>query len=121
MTRRALLCTIGLLICLALPSMALASRAPSAKEGKAVVAAVAAYVKSPSSHAAQDNKVVRILMSTIDKRFASAALQSVSGNSVALLEQAGGHWKVVGFSPSQSCSLAGKGIRKELGIVCGKG
>lgn len=121
MTRRTTLCTVGLLVCLAVPSTALASRSPTTKEGKAIVAAVAAYIKMPSSHAASDNKVARILISTVDKRFASTALHSFSGDSVALLEGSGGHWVVKGFSPSQSCSLAGKSVRKDLGIICGKG
>jgi len=82
---------------------------------------VAAYVKNPANHAASDNKVAKILISTVDPSFASAAMTSVSGNSTTLLKKNGKAWKVVGFSPSQSCSLASAAVRKDLGVTCGKG
>jgi L-serine deaminase len=110
-----------LVISLAVPAVALASRAPTASESAAIKAAVAAYIKNPSHHAASDNKVVKVLISTVDKRFASAKLTSVSGNSTTLLKKISGKWKVIGFSPSQSCSLASAAVRKDLGVVCGKG
>ena len=120
MKLRIILSAFAILMC-ALPAIALASRAPTAAETSAIKAAVAAYVKNPSNHAASDNKVVKVLISTVDKSFASANLKSVSGNSTTLLKLAGGKWKVVGFSPSQSCSLASAAVRKDLGVVCGKG
>lgn len=58
------------------------------------------YIKNPSSHAASDNKVVKITVSTADTRFAAAKLTSVSGNSMSLLERAGSRWKVLGFGSS---------------------
>jgi hypothetical protein len=117
---RITLLTLAMATCLAVPLAANAHRPASSAEAKAVRTAVAAYVKNPASHAAPDNKVVKATISTVDPHFAAASLKSVSGNSTALLKRAGKGWKVIGFSPSQSCSLASKSVRKDLSIICGK-
>jgi hypothetical protein len=106
---------------LLLPVTALAHRPATSSETKAIRAAIAAYIKKPSNHAASDNKVTSALVSTVDSHYAAAKLKSISGNSTALLKLSGKVWKVIGFGPGQKCSLASKAIRKDLSIVCGSG
>lgn len=105
---------------LVLPLTAGAHRPATAAEKKAVRAAVAAYIKKPSSHAAGDNTVTAVWISTVDPHFAGAKLTSVSGDSTALLKGSGTSWKVIGFSPSQKCSLAPRAVRNDLSILCGQ-
>ena len=111
---------LALAISLTVPAAALAHRPATASEKKAVRAAVAAYIKKPSSHAATDNTVTAVWISTVDPHFAGAKLTSVSGNSTALLKGSGTSWNVIGFSPSQKCSLAPRAVRNDLSILCGQ-
>ena len=114
---------LGLLVvatALAAPVSALAHRPATAAEKKAVRAAVAAYIKKPSSHAAPDNTVSAALISTVDSHYAAAKPTSVSGNSTALLKGSGTQWKVIGFGPAQKCSLASNAVRRDLSILCGQ-
>jgi hypothetical protein len=99
---------IALAVCLALPAVALASRAPSSSEAKAIKVAVTAYVKNPSNHAASENKVAKIVVSTVDSHFATASLTCVCGNSSALVGKSGSRWSVLSFGSSSDYCKAKK-------------
>jgi hypothetical protein len=96
-----------------------AARKPTAPEAKAIRSAIAGYIAMPSSPAAKDNKVVTISVSSLDRRYASARLNSKSaGPSDIVLHLSFGTWWVQQFGSSLSCEAAPKAVLADLKIGC---
>jgi hypothetical protein len=73
-----------------LAATALARRAPTRSEAKAIRAAVTRYERSSSSAIPRDSRITRIVVSTVDRRYALVTLRSPSaGTERALLRRGG--------------------------------
>lgn len=109
----------ALIGCLVLVGGAAAARKPSPPESKAIRSAIAGYIAMPRSPAAKDNKVVAVHVSTLDKRYASARLNSKSaGPSDLVLHESMGTWFVEEFGSSLNCDAAPKAVLSDLGVGC---
>jgi hypothetical protein len=96
---------------------ALASRFPAPSERRAIRAAMTAYINKPGSPAAKANKVVRIRISTVDKRWATAETFAPNvGAGIAILHHIAARWKVVAFGTGGfECGPDGpKAVLKDL-------
>src|SRR6266508_6081019 len=94
------LLALVLLALLVVPAVAVASRVPMCSEGKAIRAAMVAFIARPDSPAAKDNKVVKIRVSTVDSWWARADTSSPTvGRATAILHKKSeqGVWKVRAF------------------------
>jgi hypothetical protein len=108
---------LALVVCaaLAVAAPALAARAPTASEARAIRLTVNAFVRMPKSPAAKDNRIVRIRVSTVDRHY---ALDSRSaGPSLAILRLTT-RWRIVSFGSSPRCSAAPRRVRIDLKIPC---
>jgi hypothetical protein len=83
---------------LALAGPALAKRAPTAAEAKAIRAAMTAFINKKGSPAAKDNKVIHIWVSTVNSSYAAAETKSPTvGGAFAILHKVKGVWRVKDF------------------------
>lgn len=109
----------ALLAGLLLVGSAAAARKPSAGESKAIRSAITGYIAMPNSPAAKDNKVVTLKVSTLDKRYAAARLNSKSaGPSDLVLHESMGTWFVEEFGSSLNCDAGPKAVLADLGVGC---
>jgi hypothetical protein len=106
-------------IALVLAVGAAAARKPTATEARAIRSAIAGYIAMPNSPAAKDNKIVSISVSSLDRRYASARLNSKSaGPSDIVLHLSLGTWWVEQFGSSLDCEAAPKAVLADLKVGC---
>jgi len=109
-----MLLLVAAVAAIAVPA-AVAKRAPTATEAKAIRAAVKAYIQKPGSPAAPDNRVRRIRVSTVDVRYALVTLNSASaGPSQMGLRKRSSGWKVIAFGSDLGCEFAPAGVVEDL-------
>jgi hypothetical protein len=96
--RRALLAAAVAGLVLGLAGTAIASRAPTASEGRAIRAAVERFVEKPGSPA-EGSALRRIRVSTVSPRYAMAKLRAPDAPmlATAVLERRKARWRVVTF------------------------
>jgi hypothetical protein len=110
--------TVALCAALAVAAPALAARAPTAVEARAIRLTVNAFVRMANSPAARDNRITRIRVSTVDRHYALVSLVSrTAGPSLAILRLTT-RWRVVAFGSSPRCSAAPQRVRVDLKIPC---
>lgn len=103
---------------LVVPSAA-AKRAPTAPERAAVGSSVKGFIATPSSPAAKDNRIVGIVVSTVDPAYAAVRLMSKSaGPAEMVLHLSRGTWFVLELGSSLGCDTAPKSVLADLGIGC---
>ena len=108
-----------LLLCLTLAGSAAAARKPTTTENKAIRSAIHGFIVMSSSPAAKDNRVVALRVSTIDKRYAAARMNSKSaGPADLVLHESMGFWFVEEFGSSLGCDTAPKAVLDDLKIGC---
>lgn len=111
---------LALVLCaaLAVAAPALAARAPTATEARAIRLTVNAFVRMKNSPAARDNRIVRIRVSTVDRHYALVSLDSrTAGPSLAILRLTT-RWRVISFGSSPRCSVTPRRVRVDLKIPC---
>jgi hypothetical protein len=102
-----------------LAGSAAAAGKPTAAEAKAIRSAIAGFIAMPNSPAAKDNKIVTVRVSTLDKRYASARLNSKNaGPSDIVLQLSVGTWFVEQFGSSLSCEAGPKTVLADLKVGC---
>jgi hypothetical protein len=107
------------LVALVVANFGAAMRKPGGVEARAIRSAVAGYIAMPNSPAAKDNRVVSIAVSSLDARYASARLNSMSaGPSEMVLHRSMGAWWIVGFGSSLGCDSAPKAVLADLTVGC---
>ena len=73
----------------------------------------------PNSPAAKDNKIVAISVSTLDRRYAAARLNSKSaGPSELVLHLSMGTWWIEEFGSSLGCYIGPRSVLDDLKIGC---
>jgi hypothetical protein len=96
-----------------------AARKPTSSEAKAIRSAIAGYIAMPNSPAARDNTIVSISVSSLDRRYASARLNSKSaGPADIVLHFSFDSWWVEQFGSSLSCEAAPKAVLADLKVGC---
>jgi hypothetical protein len=114
--RTSLAASLLVLLVLAAPA---AARKPTASEEENIRIAITGYIAMPNSPAAKDNKIVTVRVSSLDKRYAAARLNSKSaGPSDIVLHLSMGTWFVEQFGSSLSCEAAPKAVLADLEIGC---
>jgi hypothetical protein len=110
-------CALALLAVLAAAGPALASRAPSAAEQKAITKAVRANLIKSGSPAAKSAVINGIRVSTKDAHWAMADVSAPEADdAVVALQRKGGRWTVRSLGTAQvQCGIGmPKSVMKEL-------
>jgi hypothetical protein len=103
----------------ALAGTASAARKPTQGEAKAIRRSVAEFIAMPNSPAARNDKIVSILVSTLDPRYAAVRLDSTTvGPSVLVLHRSFGTWFEQNFGSSPWCDAAPKAVLADLHVGC---
>ena len=107
------------LLALVLAGSAAGMRQPTPGEAKAIRQAVAGFVAMPGSPAAKDAEIVSLAVSSLDRRYAAARLDSpTAGPSELVLHLSVGGWWEVGFGSSPNCDSAPKSVLADLKVGC---
>jgi len=110
---------LAAVVVLVLSGSALASRAPTFHETQLIRQTIKGYIAMPKSPAAKDNKVVSIVVSTVDTRYADVHLNSKSaGPSEMVVHESGSTWWVVNFGSSLGCDTAPAPVLADLNVGC---
>ncbi len=117
--RRVLILVAGVMLVLGVAGSAVASRAPTASESKAIRSIVTGFVNQPNSQAAKDDKIASLRVSTVDARYAAAKLTSKTVGSAELILHRGSFgWWVVAFGSDVGCNSAPRSVLADLKVGC---
>ena len=108
--------TVGCL----LVGVASASRPATSSEKTAIVKVVNAYIAQPSHHVAQPATVKGVSISTADPTWGAAKVNTVGGNTSAVVKSVHRKWKVKQFGSSWKCKKVPTKVRKDLKLLCGQ-
>jgi hypothetical protein len=117
--RRLALPLAALVLLLALAAPAGARRPPTVAENKAIRTAMTAFIRK-GDPAAKDNRVIRVVVSTVSPQWALTTQNSPTvGRSSALLHRGPSAWKVVTFGTGGfRCSIAPRKVLRDLDFGC---
>ncbi|HVV57569.1 MAG TPA: hypothetical protein VHC45_04345 [Gaiellaceae bacterium] len=117
--RRVLIAAAGALVLLGVAGSAVASRAPTASESKAIRTIFTGFLHQPSSPAAKDDRIVSIRVSSADGRYAAVKVSSkTAGPAEVIFHRGAFGWFVVGFGSSPGCDTAPKRVLTDLHVGC---
>jgi hypothetical protein len=113
--RRLIAVVLVLTLAAAVAGTASAKRPPTPSERAAIRSAMLAFIRMEGSPVAQDARVTRIRISTVNARYATAETFAASaGYGVAVLRHRGGTWRVRQFGSDIGCGAAPKKVLQDL-------
>jgi hypothetical protein len=116
MTRRLLALAVLAALGCAVATGASAARRPSAAEARAIRTAAEAFIRKEGTPAAKDNRIIRVVVSTVSPQYARVDVRSkLAGPALMLLRARSDGWKVITFgSGGFGCNLAPRAVLRDL-------